>query len=209
MITVQDGVQEQRTMTIKRGMTRLKTIKGQLNNITEKIQQYGAVNDKQKHMLGDTTLPNTPEGIKKNHEEARKVVGALYQQFNDLINEYTKIKVAIDKANSETFIYVAGKRMSLREALIYKQRDGVSQFMRNMVTSYNNSVAMTMRNVQSYNTQFNSIPDGDARKPYLADVESMIDRNSVVELDNFLVKFMSEVDGELDDAIISTPIIIE
>jgi hypothetical protein len=207
MMTVQDGA-SQRTMTIKRGMTRLKTIDGQLRSITEKIQQYGAVSDKHKHMLGDTTLPNTPEGIKKNHEDARRVVESLYQQFHDLIEEYIKIKVAIDKANSETFIHVAGKRMSLREALMYKQRDGITHYMRGMVTAYNQSVAQAMRVVHTHNSQFNSIPE-DSRTPFLADIESMVNRERIVELDEFLVKFTSEVDGELDDAIISTPIVIE
>jgi hypothetical protein len=207
MMTVQDSA-PQRTMTIKRGMTRLKTIDGQLRSITEKIQQYGAVSDKHKHMLGDTTLPNTPEGIKKNHEEARKAVESLYQQFHDLIEEYIKIKVAIDKANSETFIHVAGKRMSLREALMYKQRDGISHYMRGIVTAYNQSVAQAMRVVHTHNSQFNSIPE-DSRTPFLADIESMVNRERIVELDEFLVKFTSEVDGELDDAIISTPIVIE
>jgi hypothetical protein len=207
MISVQDGA-PQRTMTIKRGMTRLKTIDGQLRSITEKIQQYGAVSDKHKHMLGDTTLPNTPEGIKKNHEDARKAVESLYQQFHDLIEEYIKIKVAIDKANSETFIHVAGKRMSLREALMYKQRDGITHYMRDMVTAYNQSVAQAMRVVHTHNSQFNSIPE-DSRTPFLADIESMVNRERIVELDEFLVKFTSEVDGELDDAIISTPIVIE
>jgi hypothetical protein len=207
MMTVQDGA-SQRTMTIKRGMTRLKTIDGQLRSITEKIQQYGAVSDKHKHMLGDTTLPNTPEGIKKNHEDARRVVESLYQQFHDLIEEYIKIKVAIDKANSETFIHVAGKRMSLREALMYKQRDGITHYMRGMVTAYNQSVAQAMRVVHTHNSQFNSIPE-DSRTPFLADIESMVNRERIVELDEFLVKFTSEVDGELDDAIISTPITID
>lgn len=208
MITVQDGTSVARTMTIKRGMTRLKTIEGQLERITQQIQQYGAVSDKSKHLLGDTSLPNTPEGIKKNHAQAREIVEALFQQFHDLVSEYTKIKVAIDKANSETFIHVAGKRMSLREALVYKQRNGITQHMRNVVTAYNQSVAQAMRQVHTHNSQFNNVPE-DARQPLLADIESMVNRERIIELDEFLVKFMSEVDGELDDAIIATPIIVE
>jgi predicted methyltransferase len=137
-----------------------------------------------------------------------KLVESLYQQFHDLIEEYIKIKVAIDKANSETFIHVAGKRMSLREALMYKQRDGITHYMRGMVTAYNQSVAQAMRVVHTHNSQFNSIPE-DSRTPFLADIESMVNRERIVELDEFLVKFTSEVDGELDDAIISTPITID
>jgi hypothetical protein len=200
---------EQRTMTIKRGMTRLKTIQAQLQGITSKIQQFAVINDKQKHLLGDTTISaNNPEELKKNHNQARQQVESYYQQFSDLTQEYIKIKVAIDKANSETYITVAGKRMSLREALLYKQAGGITDYMKSMVNAYNNSVANAMRSVQQYNSQFNSIAE-DARKPFLADVTSMVKRERIVELDDFLNKFVIEVDGELDDAIISTPIYID
>jgi imidazoleglycerol phosphate dehydratase HisB len=200
---------EQRTMTIKRGMSRLKTIQGQLNHITDNIRQHAVVSDKQKHVLGDTSLTTSPEDIKKNHEQARKQVESYYQQFHDLITEYIKIKVAIDKANSETFITVAGKRMSLREALLYKQRDGIKQYMTNMVQAYNQSVANAMRVVQHYNGQLTSIPDPNVRQASMADIESLVKRERIVELDEFINKFTSEVDGELDDAIISTPIYLD
>jgi hypothetical protein len=43
----------------------------------------------------------------------------------------------------------------------------------------------------------------------MADIESLVKRERIVELDEFINKFTSEVDGELDDAIISTPIYLD
>jgi translation elongation factor EF-G len=201
---------EKRQLTIKAAMTRCKTIQGQLHHITQKVQQYAVINDKTKHLLGDTKLPNSPEGLRQNHDQARKEMESLFQQFNDLTTEYTKLKCAIDKANATTTIEVGGRTMTLREALTLKanQKDGVVVFYKQLLQAYAASVRQAQIDVQNYNKQFANASD-EAKAVLLADVESMIDAKKIEELNQFVIDFVNEVDGALDTANISTIIEIE
>lgn len=201
---------EKRQLTIKAAMTRKKTIQGQLQHIVQKVQQFAAVNDKVKHMLGDTKLPGTPEGIRKNHEQARQEMQSVYQQFQDLTAEYTKLSVAIDKANATTTIEVAGRTMTLREALTLKanQKDGVVTYYKQFLQAYAQSVRQAQNDVQRHNQQYNNASD-EAKAVLLADVESLIDAKEIEKLHQFTIEFVSEVDGALDTANISTLIDID
>ena len=52
-------------------------------------------------------------------EEFKSNAMAKYQKVTDLINEVNAIKAAINKSNAETVITVAGKEMSVAEAIYY------------------------------------------------------------------------------------------
>lgn len=201
---------EKRQLTIKAAMTRCKTIQGQLTHAIEKVQKYSVMNDKQKHLLGDTKLPNTPDGLRQNHAQARKEMESIFQQFNDLTAEYTKLKCAIDKANSNTTILVGGRTMTLREALTLKanQKDGVVVFYKQLLQAYAVSVRNAQQEVRAYNSQFAAATD-EAKALLLADIESLIDAKKIEELNQFTIDFISEVDGALDTANISTLIEID
>lgn len=192
-------------MTIKSAMTRCKTIQGQVGHIIDKVQKYSVMNDKQKHLMGDTKLPNTPEGLRQNHDQARKEMESVFQQFTDLTTEYTKLKCAIDMANSTTTIVVANRTMTLREALTLKvnQKDGVVTFYKSLLQAYAGSVRNAQQEVRAYNQQYANASD-DVKSLVIADIESLIDAKKIEELNQFVIDFINEVDGALDTANIST-----
>jgi hypothetical protein len=179
----------ERKLTIARGLTRLKTIKAQLENISTNIQQYGAWNDKTKHPLGDTTHND----IKKNHAQAREKVASLYQQFNDLKAEYIKIKLAIDKANMVTDIEVAGKVMTIHEALIYERE--IATFITRLTGAYKGSVASAELKVRQFNNQFANLQDENIKASLLADISYLVSKDVIEELDKFAIEFLTEIDG--------------
>lgn len=179
----------ERKMTIARGLTRLKTIKAQLNNISQQIGQYGAWVDKQKHPLGDTNHND----IKKNHAQAREKVASLYQQFHDLKNEHIKIKLAIDKANMNTSIEVAGKIMTIHEALLYERE--VASYISELTSAYKRSVSAAEQRVKLFNNQFNSVQEDNVKAALLADVSYLVSKDAIEELDKFTIEFLTEIDG--------------
>lgn len=191
---------ETRTMSIKRGLTRLKTIKAQLNDISSKIRKYGAGSSKDKFDFVDTRTTR-----KKNHEEARKEVASLYQQFDDLVKEYSKIKKAINKANLETNITVGGKTMSIDDALTYQRH--IQEYVRTLVNQYNRSVADAESKVNRYNIGVNVEGLSPAeREEELASIVYLVDPKSIKEKDKFLVEFLSELDGCIDESNVLTQI---
>lgn len=208
-------IYQERQMTIKRGMTRQKTIKAQLSDIIAKIRQYAAVSDKHKHLLGDTNVnASDPAQLRKNHEQARQAVESLYQQFHDLVDEYMKITLAIKKANVENYITVAGKHMTLAEALIYKEQNSdrngkpsISGYINALVNGYAESINHATNIARQYNQQFANVPE-DTRRSLLADVLLLVDKERVAQLAEIQHKFLIEVDDELDAAIATTPITI-
>lgn len=194
---------EIRTVSIKRGLTRLKTIKAQLSDISLKIAKYGSGSSKDKFDIVDTRT-----GRKKNHEEARKEISSLYQKFDDLTKEYAKIKRAINKANLETTITVGDKVMTIDDALTYQRH--IQDYVKALVQSYNRSVANAENKVTRHNSSVSVEGLSPAeREEELASVVYLVDPSLIKEKDEFLVEFMTELDGLIDEANVLTMIEIE
>jgi len=193
----------ERKMTIARGLTRLKTIKAQLSNIANQIGSYGAINNKVRHPLGEQKV-----ALDKNHNRAIEAVNSLYQQFNDLTNEFIKIKLAIDKANLNTVITIGGKQMTIQEALIYR-RD-IQEYVQSLNNQYGRAVQQAQAQVDKYNNSLNTEGmDESTLKAVMADVLYLVPRERINEVNNFLVEFMTELDGVLNEVNAITEITIE
>ena len=180
-------------MTIARAMTRKKTIKAQLNKITEDISKHGAINNKRLHILS-----NEKNDIKKNHREATEKIKSLFQQFHDLKENYIKLTVAINKANLETDIVIADKTMKIAEALVYKNE--IQQYLTNLKIAYQKVVKKATQDVDYFNQNMNT--DGlseQVKKDVLADVLYLVPIEKLDELDTFLVEFITEIDGTLNE----------
>jgi len=196
---------EQRKMTIARGLTRLKTIKAQLSNIANQIGVYGAISSASRHPLGDQKVP-----LNRNHNQAIEAVNSLYQQFDDLIKEFTKIKTAIDKANMSTYITVGGKTMTIQEALIYR-RD-IQPYVQALNSQYGRAVQKAENEVRSHNETINNkVKDLDesAIKALTAEVLYLVPRERMDGVNKFLVEFMTELDGTLNEVNAVTEIVVE
>jgi chromosome segregation ATPase len=193
----------ERVMTIARGLTRLKTIKAQISSINDSVRKYAAWNNKKKHPLGDNKA-----SVDKTLDQAQEEINSLYQQYNDLLEEYRKIKVAIDRTNMVTKIAVADKEMTIYEANLYR-RD-ISTLVSGFVGAYSSAVNRAEREVEIHNTQYlNKDMNEDAKKVVMADVSYFISKDKVKTLDDFQTKFLSELDGTLNEVNALTPLIWE
>jgi hypothetical protein len=191
---------EVRTITIKRGLTRLKTIKAQLGDISSKIAQYGAGSSKEKFALVESRGTR-----KKNHEEARKEITSLYQQFDDLTNEYSKIKRAINKANLEKEIVIGDKVMTIDDALTYQRH--IQDYVQSLVNSYNRAVNNAQNKVERANVGIDvSKLSASEQEEELASVVYNVDPKLIEEKNKFLVEFLTELDGLIDEANVLTHI---
>jgi hypothetical protein len=190
-------------MTIKRGLTRIKTIKAQIERITKEIQDYATWNNKKNHPLGERN-----ESREKQINQAEKTISSQFQKFNDLQKELLKIKFAIEKANISATISVNEQVMTLSEAIAYKQH--LSALVDQMVNAYNYSVAKTTREVERYNEGIENANHSDAeRKALLADIAYLAPKKELEKLSEFQHEFLAEIDGLLDEANATTKITIE
>ena len=180
-------------MTIARAMTRKKTIKAQLNKITEDISKHGAINNKRLHILS-----NEKNDIKKNHRESTEKIKSLFQQFHDLKENYIKLTIAINKANLETDIVIAEQTMKIAEALVYKNE--IQQYLADLKLAYQKVVKKATQDVDYFNQNMKT--DGlseQVKKDVLADVLYLVPTEKIDELDSFLVEFITEIDGTLNE----------
>lgn len=198
----------ERKLTIKRAMTRVKTIQGQLNTIAGEIAKYGAWNSQQVHPLASRGL-----SLERGINQAQEYVASQFQKFDDLTKELIKLKTAIAKANLSTKIYfqVEGKdtvEMTIQEALAYKHH--VSDYVRALVSSYNRSVSLANTSVDKTNAAYaNKELSEDQKKVLLAQVLYLVPASKVQELDSFLAEFMNELDGAIDESIGVTELVLE
>ncbi|QNR70448.1 hypothetical protein IAQ67_28455 (plasmid) [Paenibacillus peoriae] len=184
---------EARKMTIARGLTRLKTIKAQLASVGTDVGNVAVINNKKRSPMGEQKV-----AIDKNHNQALEAVNSLYQKFNDLIAEFTKIKLAIDKANLTTIIVIGGKSMTIQEALIYR-RD-IQDYVRALNNQYARAVTAAKNEVESYNRNLNTEGmDDTTLNKVMADVLYLVPPARITEVNEFLVEFMTELDGTLNE----------
>lgn len=180
-------------MTIARAMTRKKTIKAQLTKITEDIAMHGAINNKRLHILSDEK-----NDIKKNHREATEKVKSLFQQFHDLKENYIKLTIAINKANLETDIVIADKPMKIAEALVYK--NDIQQYLAELKNAYQRVVKKAKLDADAFNQNMKTDNLSEqVKKEVLADVLYLVPIEKIDELDTFLVEFITEIDGTLNE----------
>lgn len=194
---------EVRQITIKRALTRLKTIKAQLNDVSAKISKYGAGSSKEKFDIVNTRV-SRPE----NHTLAQQEVASLYQKFDDLVKEFVKLKSAINHANLVTKIQVAGKTMTIEEALTYQRN--IQDLVYTLTASYNRSVVNASNKVEKYNNAL-KVDDLTAleRESALAEILYLVEPSLIKDKETFVLEFMTELDGIVDEANVTTMIVLE
>lgn len=180
-------------MSVARGLTRLKTIKGQLAHIQGDLRNYSSFNSKLKNPIADTT-PATK--LIDNQKAAQAAVDSLLQQESALIAEFVKIKTAIDTANLATKITLGGKTLSIAEALVYK-RDAVS-LTRNTLSSIEGGIVSAQRNVDQYNTQFSKVPE-ELKPDMLGEVIQLVPKTKIDEMRSFILAFDVEFNTMLNE----------
>ena len=190
-----------RTMTIARGLTRLKTIKAQLERLQGELREYAFWNDKQK-----CPLIKTEDSVAKNHAGCRSHYQSLVQQFNDLIKEYKTIKRAIDLTNLKTSVEIAGQTLSLNEAMMYKQYLG--ELFRSVGSSMKRAEAGSLDQVERYNLSMaKNIEDPQVRSNVMANVINFVPTEFLNDVYSTSNEFLAELDGTLNEVNALTPLV--
>lgn len=201
-------IKPERVMTIARGLARQKTIVKQLEGISKEIGIKGAWSNKSKHPYGDNKA-----SVEKTHDQAQEKINSMYQQYNDLIAEFVKIKLAIDRTNAVTDITIGNRTMKVSEALMYKDmRNGIARHMQDFTNSYALAVRKAEIDVDNHNDRYASAlenMDEKAKQTLIAQVSYLVPKERVEELNYFLTEFVSEIDGELNAINALTPLIWE
>ena len=191
--------EEKRTISVKRALTRTKTIVAQLDVISDKIRNYGAISSKVKSTLVDTRLP-----LSENHKQAEAEMQSLYQQHRDLIAEYTKLKKTIAISNLTETITVGGKTMTIFEALLME--NNVRSYMSRLVTSFRNVARTAENEVAGYNATTQKKAELTAAELEImqADVLYLVPRKDIEETERFLQEFAVELHGLIDESNVLT-----
>ena len=116
--------------------------------------------------------------------------------------------LAINKANLETDIIIAEQTMKITEALVYKNE--IQHYLMNLKLAYQKVVKKATQDVDQFN--HNMKTDGlseEVKKAVLADVLYLVPTEKMDELDVFLVEFITEIDGTLNEVNARTMIEVE
>lgn len=188
----------ERTLSVARALTRIKTIKAQLASITVDIGRFATISDKKKHPLGANL------GLLQNHATAKSEVSSLFQQFHDLTEEFLLLKDAVDRSNTTTTITIGDKTMTVNQALIYHR--SLNGYVQALLGAYNGSVVAAERDVDKYNLQFVNITDEGAKQALLAQVLYLVPTDKIKELNTFLIEFSTTLNGLLNESNVITMI---
>ena len=192
---------QKRRMTIARGLTRIKTISAQIENIKRDLTSYSAWNNKK------LCPASKSKDLAKNQQETAAYVKAQFQSFQDLCKELTNIKLAIQIANENTMITVAGKTISLAEALVIRGTTG--NFYRDAAGCCSRSVLNAQIDSDKYNSNLDKIEDPKAREAMQSDVNYFVSIEEINELREFSTVFLRDIDGILNEANALTEIVLD
>lgn len=187
-------------ISVKRGLTRLKTIDAQLERIQSKFADYAVVSSKDKVDLVETNKVS----IEDNHKKARAEMVSLTQQYEDLIAEYFKIKEAILASNLVATITIDGQTMTIARALIM-QNEVVDKYQ-SVLSLYAISKKNAERGVEKYNAKFSKLENVDELKLVMAEPEFLVSPAYIEKKAKFISEFKAELNGMIDESNILTNI---
>ena len=191
------------TMSIHRGLAELKLID---EKITKKIEDLNPTGTKQKDKLINGHLSD---------EEFKEKAESSLQSIEDLIERKSKIKSAIVKANGETTVEVAGKSMTVADAITAKTSMAHKKALANTIkASLETSLATQEQNtteVDSHVQQIllatfgkENVKAGDkdveaVRKPYLeANEHHLVDPLKAGDKVDAMVQEIDEFEADVD-----------
>lgn len=135
---------EKQKMTIHRGLAELKLINSRIENQISTIANVGIY---QKNKLINGVIPM---------DEFHSLAHSKLESAKDLISRRSAIKSAIVEANGRTMVMIAGKQMTIADAINYKQEIVFKKALIARIRGvYNNVVAeLNKRNtIVEQNTQ--------------------------------------------------------
>lgn len=190
-------------MTIHRALAELKLIDSRIEKGINNVEPTGLM---QEGKLVNGFYPK---------EDFEKEAKAKLQSVTDLIDRKNAIKSAITKANGTTIVEIAGKKMTISDAINYKTVIGFKKaLIKQLVNKHNQAKAKVEQNnkqvddnalrlaeaaLQKDNVKIN---DGDAvaiTEPYIKKNKfTLVDPLKVEELEEKLQTEVNEFEAEVD-----------
>lgn len=184
-------------MNIADGLRRTAAIEKKLPIISREITKYCS-----KKKNASDAIPNQ-----------KKHVQSLVQQYKDLMSEWAKIKLAIQRANLETTISYKDRTMSLAEAILWKgvinrregyAKGGSKEFERGLLNAFTTEVADAdigrLRDIFSKSGATQAQIEGADLVPELIGWDAV----KVQEAKQFLMDLELELDAIIDRANVTT-----
>ena len=110
---------EENHLTIADALTELKRIKKLLEQRNQNILRYSSKR----------------RGGKDELENQKKFIDSEFQSAKDLIKRYQDIKLAINKSNLETLVEFEGQKLTVANAILFKQQ--FYEMYKNLLNSFN------------------------------------------------------------------------
>lgn len=187
-------------MTIHRALAELKLIDARIEKAIQQVEPTGVM---QKDKLVNGFFQKA---------DFEKDVLAKYQSVTDLIERKNKIKSAIVAANGKTMVKVAGKEMTISDAITYKTVINVKQMLVDSLKNRHSKVKAKFitENEKVYSVALENAKimigkQGDERvKPTDEDVKAIVEpfvkRNEFhlidpLKVDELTVKLQEELDN--------------
>lgn len=193
-----------RTMTVKRCLTRLKTLKRQLDSNISDISMYGAWSNQSKHPLGIDNNDTTTTSVKQTIDRARTKVQSIFQSTESLLQEYNVLLVALARTNLHKTIKVADENMTIYEALMYKKY--LLAYYDRLIDANDKAVSRAQKSVDRFNESSSIEVDG---KKIKADLVHFLSADKMQGYKDFNTKFLEELNGAIDDSNIRTTLMFD
>lgn len=195
-------------MSLHRVLAELKTLDNRIERATNDLVATGVlVNGKIK-------------GSTKNQEQFVEDAKADYQSVTDLINRRYELKKALTKANAETVVVIAGKEMTIADAIDYKKvidyKAGLLSTLRsnnaNTTSLFNrenevieNKIEETIKSATSKNEKpeaslVSTITDSYRKSHPIEVIDPLKISKLIKELDDEVNAFRTDVDAVLSEA---------
>lgn len=196
-------------ISLHRALSQLKLIDAKVEKLLKELSPNG-VKQKGKLVNGHIT-----------EEDFAQKAQAKFQAIQDLLERKVKLKSAIVAANAKTKVMVGTKKMTIADAITYKNAITLkSQFLLTLKSKYSqalgqleNKNALVEQNLQKVleatfgkdNVKISKDDVESVRKPFLESNEwSLVDPlkidGKIEKLDEEINEFMSEVDAVLSEA---------
>ena len=195
-------------MTLHRVLSELKTINKRIDDAMEDFTTTG--------VLVNGKIKNSSKSVEQFKADAK----SGYQSISDLIERRYLLKKALTKANAETIVKIAGKEMTIADAIDYKKViDYKDALLRRLRSNYLNTNNVYNREIETVEckleetiksaTSKNEKPDAalvatlteSYRKSHPVEVIDPLNISKVIkELADEVDTFRTEVDAVLSEA---------
>lgn len=186
-------------ISVARALTKLKTLELRITKAITHIETYGGTHTKTLSPLSNS------KDLATNQKDAAKVIASDVQAINDLIKYYRKVKQAVNKSNTETYIDTGDYfgKITVADALVLS-RD-INTIFVNYDSALTRVIAAATKAATNYNSKnltaniTNSTPPEDLQK-LQAQPLFLVDASVPERVSNISLFLMSELNPLINES---------